>query len=176
MNETMAEKSFTGYEYREVTVRGELVSFYLDCYENFGWVLDENVPVKNGRDQCVVRLKRDRKIINKVELTRLQRHFEACAGEVAALEKSKTTAAIIWALGIGVTGTGFMAGSVFAVTAQPPVIWLCVILAIPGFLGWILPAFVYRWAAAAKSKKVAPFIEEKYDEIYEICKKGHSLL
>lgn len=67
-------------------------------------------------------------------------------------------------------------GSVFAVTAEPSIIWLCVLLAIPAFIGWILPYFAYKKVKEEKTKKVTPYIEEKYDEIYEICEKGHSLL
>ncbi len=69
-----------------------------------------------------------------------------------------------------------MAGSVFAVTAEPPIIWLCVLLAIPGFLGWILPYFIYRRGVKKRIEKVAPYIEAKYEEIDEICRKGYSLL
>lgn len=69
-----------------------------------------------------------------------------------------------------------MAGSVFAVTAQPPMILACIILAIPGFLGWILPYFVYRKVMHGQIAKVNPYIEAKYDEIYELCEKGNKLL
>lgn len=91
-----------------------------------------------------IRMKRDRKIINKMELTRLQRHFEACLNEMEALEKSKTSAATVWALAVGILGTVFVAGSAFAITHEPPIVWLCILLAIPGFIGWILPYFIYR--------------------------------
>ena len=43
-----------------------------------------------------LRLKRDRKIVNKTELTRLQRNFEACVREIQSLENSKTSKATIW--------------------------------------------------------------------------------
>ena len=95
--------------------------------------------------------------------------------DIVSLEKSKTGLATVLALSTGVLGTAFMAGSVFAVTAEPPVIWLCILLAIPAFAGWILPYFVYKKVKEEKIKKVTPYIEEKYDEIYEICEKGHSL-
>ena len=91
-----------------------------------------------------LRLKRDRKIVNKTELTRLQRNFEACVREIQSLENSKTSKATIWALAAGVIGTAFIACSTFAVTADPPKILLCIIFAIPGFLGWILPYFLYE--------------------------------
>lgn len=167
---------YISYEYKELKVEDEQASFYLDCYENFGWQQDEKFPPKTAGGTTVIKLKRSRKIVNKVELTRLQRHFEADVQDIAALEKSKSSKAMSLALTIGVIGTAFMAGSVFAVTAEPPVIWLCVLLAIPAFAGWILPYFVYKKVLDDTAKKVTPYIDEKYDEIYEICEKGHSLL
>lgn len=35
------KKDYVGYEYKEVAVPSEEVSFYLDSYENFGWSTDE---------------------------------------------------------------------------------------------------------------------------------------
>ena len=61
-------------------------------------------------------------------------------------------------------------------TAQPPIIALCILLAIPGFLGWIFPYFVYRKVVRKETEKINPLIEKKYDEIYEICEKGNKLL
>ena len=133
--------------------------------------------VTPGRQKKVtLRLKRNRKIINKMELTRLQRNFEACVGEIDTLERAKTSVPTEWALIIGILGTAFMAGSTFAVTAQPPMILLCIVLAIPGFLGWILPWFVYKKLLARQTEKMTPLIEEKYDEIDAICEKGSKLL
>lgn len=120
------KKEFVGYEYKEVITDKSRVSFLLDGYENFGWELDGNItevfgenrnPVKQSN--VILRLKRNRKIINKMELTRLQRNFESCVREIDMLEKSKTSAATIYALIIAVVGTAFMAGATFAVTAQP---------------------------------------------------------
>ena len=165
-------KDYIGYEYKELTASGERASFYLDCYQNFGWTPDERTG--NRKDKLV--LKRNRKIVNKVELTRLQRHFEACMDEIAALERSKTTSGTIAALIVGLIGTAFMAGSVFAVTHAPPLMILSVILALPGFLGWILPWFIYKKMVSNRSRLVTELVEQKYDEIYEICKQGHELL
>lgn len=169
-------KDFIGYEYKEVTVNTEQASMYLDCYENFGWHADENMPLSNGLNQTKIKLKRDRKIINKTELTRLQRNFESCVSEIEKLEKSKTSTAVIYALAIGILGTAFIAGSTFAITAQPPHIVLCIILAVPGFICWIIPYFVYKRTVNSRTKRLTPMIEDKYEEIYEICKKGNKLL
>lgn len=184
MNDTgTRKKEFVAYEYKEITADQSKISFLLDCYENFGWEPDGNVqdnarenrnPQRQGK--AVLCLKRNRKIVNKMELTRLQRNFEACVSEIEALEKSKTSGAAVYALIIGILGTAFMAGSTFAVTAQPPHVILCILLAVPGFIGWILPYFVYRRTVRRKTKRVTPLIEEKYDEIYLICEKGNKLL
>lgn len=177
------KKEFIGYEYKEVITDKSRVSFLLDGYENFGWESDGNIYEASGeytnpqnQRKVILRLKRNRKLVNKMELTRLQRNFEGCVSEIETLEKSKTSAATMYALIIGVLGNAFMAGSTFAVTAQPPHIILCILLAIPGFIGWILPYFVYKRVLGKQTEKLTPLIEEKYDEIYLICEKGNKLL
>lgn len=176
-------KEFVAYEYKEVITDRGRVSFLLDGYENFGWEADGNIyegaqgsfaPRKERK--MVLRLKRNRKLVNKTELTRLQRNFESCVSEIETLERSKTSGATMAALITGIFGTAFMAGSTFAVTAQPPNIILCILLALPGFIGWILPYFVYRRVLEKQTEKVNRIIEEKYEEIYTVCEKGNKLL
>ena len=167
---------YIGYEYKKIIVSEENASWYIDCYESFGWEQADHAMTVTDGHTVTISLKRDRKIINKTELTRLQRNFEACAAEIARLERSRQTAATVWALIAGITGTAFMAGSVFAVTHEPPVIWLCILLAIPAFAGWIAPYFLYRAVMAGRTAKIQPMIEEKQEEIYTLCEKGHQLL
>lgn len=50
-----------------------------------------------------------------------------------------------------------------------------ILLEVPGFPGWILPYFIYKKMAERQMGKVMPVIEEKYEEIYKICEKGHKL-
>lgn len=169
-------KYFVGYEYKEVTVDQEKTSMYLDAYLNFGWIEDDHSMPPTIKGKVIIRLKRDRKLLNKAELTRLQRHFEACLNELAKLEESKTSLATMWAIIIGVVGTVFIAGATFAVTATPPLVFLCILLAIPGFLGWIAPVFVYKIVVKKKNDQIEPLLEQKYEEIYEICEKGNKLL
>lgn len=69
-----------------------------------------------------------------------------------------------------------MAGSTFAVVHETPIIWLCILLAIPGFIEWILPWFLYQRIRKKQTENLQPLIEAKQEEIYEICEKGHSLL
>lgn len=168
-------RQFVGYEYKEIAAGGERASFYLDCYESFGWTLDERSQGPEATKGKLV-LKRERKIVNKMELTRLQRHFEACMDEIRALEISKTSGATIWAIVVGLVGTAFLAGATFAAVHVPPLYVLCTFLAVPGFIGWALPWFLYKKLAAKRAKVVAELVERKYDEIYEICEQGNKLL
>lgn len=188
--------SFVGYEYKEVTANPEKISFFLDGYRNFGWEVDDNIDhaiptsinisrvasnitprmPSGSYARAVLRLKRDRKIMNKMELTRLQRNFEFCMKEIDVLENSKTSKATMYALIVGILGTAFMAASIFAVTATPPMIALCIFLAIPAFAGWIAPYYVYKIIVKKRTEKVSPLIEEKQEEVYEILEKGNRLL
>lgn len=169
-------KDFVGFEYKEIVTSSDKVSMYLDGFENFGWEVDEHMGQIQSGEKIRLKLKRDRKILNKVELTRLQRNFEACMEEIDSLEKSIKQTATMRVTIIGIIGTAFMAGSVFAVTNEPPIIWLCVLLAIPAFIGWISPMFIYKNMIRERAKKIAPFIEQKHEEIYELCEKGSNLL
>lgn len=69
-----------------------------------------------------------------------------------------------------------MTGSTFAVINDPPIIFLCIVLAILGFIGWILPYFIHKAVFKKMSKKLNSSIEKKYDEIYEICEIGNKLM
>lgn len=176
------QRNFIGYEYKEVVADSSRISFLLDGYENFGWETDGESRESAGRpgaaagQKVTVHLRRNRKIVNKAELTRLQRNFEACVREIDALERAKTSTATMYAILLGILGTAFMAGSTFAVTAQPPHYILCILLAVPGFLGWIFPYFLYKRTVGKQAEKLTPLVEAKYDEIYEICEKGSKLL
>lgn len=68
-----------------MTVRRSAVSLYMDAYKSFGWEPGgtENSPkARTVAERIVLKFKRDRKILNKAELTRLQRNFDACVNEI----------------------------------------------------------------------------------------------
>lgn len=170
----MSERNFVGYEYQDVTVKRSMASVYMDGYENFGWQAEGNETPACGVDSVTIKFKRDRKICNKMELTRLQRNFDSCVNEILELERSKYVKASVAAYGIGIIGTAFMAGSVFAITAN--MVIPCIILAIPAFAGWILTYFLYRSLVKKKTDEVTPLIDQKYDELYQVCEKASHLL
>ncbi len=170
----MRGNNFVAYEYQDFIVKRSMASMYSDGLENFGWELEGTENVVGKPESICLKFKRNRKIRNKVELTRLQRQFDSCVHEIQSLEFSKYVKPSAVAYGIGVIGTAFMAGSVFAVTSN--MVALCVILAIPGFAGWVLPYLSYRNILRKKTAEVTLLIDKKYDEIYEVCEKANGLL
>lgn len=167
---------YVQYEYLNVSATADNAPLLLDCYENFGWTQDERHFSPDTGRTVTLHLKRDRKIINRMELTRLQRNFEGCLQEIKLLERSRKQLASIWAAVLAIIGTAFMAGAVFAVTNDPPLYPLMVLLAVPGFAGWVLPYFIYHRLFARQHRKVQPLIDAKYQEIDQLCEKGHALL
>ena len=175
MNEnTGNSENYIGYEYKELSVGRDKEGVYADAYPNFGWTLDASTETIPGISLINLRFKRDRKIRNKAELTRLQRQFENNVDEIEKLEQSKTTAASIAAFSIGIGGTMLMAGAVFAYLAG--MIVLCIGLAVPGFVGWGLGYLSFIKIKNKRAATVAPLIEQQYEAIYEVCEKAHGLL
>ena len=182
------DTSYISYEYQGFTVPKELSSLCRDSYPCFGWEFDQNRVVEEQNESMIASqipskkksitlyFRRNRAINNKTELTRLQRNFDSCIRELVALDREKTTQATIVALTVSVLGTAFMAGSTFAIIANPPMVWLMILLAIPGILGWISPYFLYRTLVRKKTSQIEPLIEKKYDEIYQVCEQGNRLL
>ena len=170
------EEGFVAYEYKTVTIARGLESIYRDGLQNFGWESEGSVPAVSSQGTATVMLKfrRNRNIKNKGELARLERQFEDSIQEIEVLERSKTTTAFIAAITIGIIGTAFMAGSVFAYLAG--MLPLMVVLAIPGFLGWLLPYFCYTGIKAKHTQSAAPFIDKQYDAVYDLGEKAHSIL
>ena len=167
------ENSFIAYEYKEVTVHRGIETLYADGYPSFGWKLDGTGLAMN-LTSVNLKFKRDRRIQNKNELTKLQREFEAQAKNIEKLEDSKMIAPSVVAYSVGIVGTALMAGSVFAFLAS--MIPLCIILAIPAFIGWVVPYFAFLKVKQTKESKVTPIIDQQYDAIYELCEKANILL
>ncbi|MGN0972280.1 MAG: hypothetical protein ACI4OY_10010 [Aristaeellaceae bacterium] len=168
---------FVAYEYQEHTVEQRYASYYEDGYGYFGWQVETQQPhgvELQGRE--TLRLKRDRHILNKTELTRLQRQFEAIMEDVRRLEHSVQNQATMASLGCGLVGTVFMGGSTFAVTAATPIVWLCAVLAVPGFILWGASYPLYRYVQHRRAREVQPLVEGKLDEMYEVCEKASRLL
>ena len=160
---------YVGYEYTTRTVPTELASLYLDA---FGWEQDANRPMTESPGHVTLNFKRDRRICNKMELTRLQRSFDGCVGQIIRLEQSKRTMPTLCALTVGIIGGFFLAVSVMAVSGETQHWLACAIFGVPGVCCWVAPYFLYRALVGRQIDRLSPLIEEKYDELYEICEKA----
>ena len=76
---------FVSFDYKEAAVERERLSQALDGYACLGWELDRQ---EGAGGQIRLFLRRDRHILTKAELTRLERQFEACLDAIRALEAS----------------------------------------------------------------------------------------
>jgi len=172
---TKTGENFIGYEYKEVVTNRDMEGVYTDGYPSFGWQLDGIPQSLLGFSTITLKFKRDRKIKNKAELSRLQRQFDAGIKQIESLERSKVSGAFVTAMTVGLIGTALLAGATFAFI-YAEMILLMILLAIPGFIGWILPYLLYKRGIAKKTQAVTPLIEQQFDAIYEVCEKGHALL
>lgn len=168
------EKNYVGYEYLSVSVGNDMKSVYADCYQNFGWIIDgfgSSDILGNG---MTLKLKRDRRINNRTQLNEIQRKCEVALETIHNLENSKNTKAIMYALGLGILGTVFMAGAVF--TFIDGYIVACIGLAIPAFLGWGFPYFLFKKIRREEINKINPKIDKQYECIYDLCDQANALL
>ena len=173
MNEAVGTtQNFIGYEYKNIAAKRDEASIYLDCYPSFGWEI-ENSVFNNHINRTALTLKRNRKLRNKMEINKLQRQFEEGVGRIQHLEATKGSRASIVAYTVGIIGTAFMAGSVFAFLAG--LIALSIILAVPGFICWALPLFLYRKILSKRAAEIIPEIDKEFDLIYSTCEKAHLL-
>ena len=102
-----ANRDYVGYDYYSISVDKQKISMYIDYYESFGWTLDDEI-YKENISKGDLHFKRERKIMNKVELTRLQRQLEDCLNQIGSLEKSVNERASIISITIGLIGTAFV--------------------------------------------------------------------
>ena len=168
------ENCFVGYEYLEIPVKRQMESLYVDSYENFGWNFEGDSPREGRSDEVTLQFMRDRKLRSKTELTRLQRQFESCVREIEALERSRAAAASIAAFSIGLAGTALLGCAVSAYLHG--LLFPAALLAVPGFLGWMLPYFCYQKLRRKRERQIAPLIEQKSEEICRVCEQGCRLL
>lgn len=163
------------FDHLKVTVEEDQLFQYIDGYERFGWRLDERVPTERGLGKATLHMRRSRHISNKVELVRLQQHFEACMREIRTLEASKTSVPLTASVLCGLVGCACAGGAALARAAVPQAAWLTALPAILGALLWAVACLSYKPAKARRAQKVAPLIAAKHDEAHEVCEKAYRL-
>ena len=168
---------FKVYEYASITANRKDETLYTDCYRNFGWIPSEGrEAILTSPDKVSLKMKRDRKIQNRSEVTALQRKCENALATINALERRKSSAAITAAIIFGLIGTVFMGLAVFNITMFTLNIPLVIIFGVLGFIGWGLGYFSYVKVGKSQEKKNTPLIDEQYDIVYNTCEQSAALL
>ncbi|WP_051208969.1 hypothetical protein [Propionicicella superfundia] len=165
---------YIGYEYATVTADRDLEPLYEDTYRSFGWIVENATTTVPNVNAVALKLKRDRRVRNRPLINELQRTAENALACIRALEKSRTATATGVALGIGIAGSAFLAGSVFAIEAG---LWL---LSIPlgaiGLLGWLAAYLAHGRVKVRKTAQTAPLIDQQYEIVYGACEQAARLL
>ncbi|MDR1387274.1 MAG: hypothetical protein LBJ44_06730 [Propionibacteriaceae bacterium] len=164
---------FIAYEYAIVPARANQESLLRDVYRSLGWACEavDRPTWPNGN--VSLRLKRDRAILNKPALSKLQRQLETTLETIDHLSRSKTSKASITALTVGICGTAALAGSVFCYLSA---LWpLFIVLGLIGLIGWVLPYFAFNQIKAAQTATANEEIERQYDQLYAICHQAAAL-
>ncbi|WP_028709043.1 hypothetical protein [Propionicicella superfundia] len=165
---------FVAYEYLTVQADRQLELLYKDTYRNFGWTVEGyGVGVPNV-STVTLKLKRDRRIPNRTAVLELQRTAEHALATIARLERSTSTAPMAAAITLGLVGSAFLAGSVFAITAN---LWVLGIpLGIVGLAGWAAGYFAHGKVKENKTAQVTPLIDREYETVYETGERAGRLL
>lgn len=96
--------------------------------------------------------------------------------QIQTMQKQADSIPLAAGLIAGVLGTVFVGGAVFAVTAARPLIWLMVLLAIPGFGLWGAAYPICRKEQQRQKDWLLPMIDQKYEEAAETARKAKNLL
>ena len=167
--QTMGPASdFVGYEYASVKVGAAHRSMVADAYRNFGWT-----PAGEPQ-RGMLEFKRDRGLLNRTELTRLQRQFDAHLRDLERLEKAPARKASIVGWSVGLAGCVFLGGATFAYLGG--LMMLMAILAVPGFLCWLGSYPLATWTRRMVTERNRAAIDHLHDMNYAVCRRANALL
>jgi len=169
------QNNYRSYEYMTKTAGSREAGEIINRYESLGWELDRHA---DGLLLTTLTFKRDRNINNKSQLNRLQLRIEDAGNEIVYLEESKTKGATIFSLAAGIFGAlTFGGGMSLIMFNADPVSWGAVIGGtVLGVVGGAIAAVVYpiyKRLIRKKTAKINPRIEEKRDEIADLCQEAY---
>lgn len=196
------KESFVAYEYKNVTVKRDFAAMYADCLVSFGWtpvedglygfqsVLSSMNPVHLGanianaakmsaetadaHDLVALKFKRDRRISNKLEISRLERKCETALAAIGSLERRSGAYTMGASLGVGIAGAAVLGLGVYSFIAANIVAG--VLLTMIGIAGWGIGYFAYRKVGKKTAAQTEPMIQEQFDIAYSACEQAHALL
>lgn len=172
-------KGAISYDYLTIQAEGKTAYEVIDSYQSLGWeVVDRAESFLLGH--TTINLRRNRKIKNKEQLNRLQVKLDDCFNSISVFEKCKTQSAMVVSLILGIIGTLIFGGGLsMFLTWENPEIWVYIVggaLAVIGAIPCSLAYFVYTKIRAKKTVAMNIQIEQKRDEIGNLCEDGQKFL
>lgn len=92
--------------------------------------------------------------------------------QIQTLQRQADSIPLAASLAAGLLGTVFVPGAVFAVTAPTPILWLTVLLSVPGFALWGAAYPICRMEQKRQRSRLRPLIGRKYDEAAQTAPKA----
>lgn len=174
------KEDFT-YEYISINVESDLEPMYIDCYENFGWILiketikqDYYINANPIQDIVNLKFKRNRNIKNKEKLKALQQNCEKAFLKVDELERTPQSIATMYSLMVGFIAAGLITIAVFM--AIKNILSIAILCGIIGLIGCIFPYPIYKKVMDKKEAESKNKIDEQYDIINNAYKEASKIL
>ena len=161
------EKQFVMNEYKSVSVSKKNLDFYLDCIDNFGYEITKK---DDGIGKVTLHMKRAYLEKNVARIRELEKQFDERFARYERLTSTESDLAQAVGIGVGVVGTGFVAGAVFSYLGG--LYLLMGGLAIVGFAGWSLSYLAYKRVRAKSALKTQSELTVNRNEIYDIVKQA----
>lgn len=193
----MNNEKFVAYEYKNISVKREAVPIYMDCLQNFGWILIEERGHGYGApyritaelsgmiaqaspenadiaDLVTLKFKRNRKITNRLEIDKLEGQCEEALTAIDKLEKKNNAQSMGISLGAGMIGTVFLGLAAYNFIAANLVVGI--VCAVVGMAGWGAGFFANQRISKKKAKQSESMIQQYLETAYSTCEQAHELL
>ena len=167
------------YDYKTIKVKREYETIVCDAYENLGWELTNTSASENSLFYINLSFKRNRKIENKMELTKLQEKVDNILANIENLQTKKKNAGVVEGISTGVVGALIFGGGMSMSMLNTASVGLLVggiavgIVGITvGLLGWL----VLKKINKKKNTKIQPILESEFDKLADVCEQAHGLI
>ena len=176
--ENQKENKPLTYDYKTVRVKRDMEAMYTDAYENLGWEVTSTTLADASMSYVNVSFKRDRKIVNKTELNKLQDEIDEVLTNIEKTKSKKANAGVVEGVSTGVVGALVFGGGMSMSMVLEGIGFLIggIALGVVGigvmFLGWL----VHNKVQKKKLTKLEPIYQEQLDKLSELCEQANKLL
>ncbi len=172
-------KDYRSYDYTTVQTSQKDAPQTIDCYECLGWELVKSSDY-GILPWVTLQFKRNRKIKNKEQLTRIQVRLNDAMDSLDVMEQEKTKNATIWSLVLGIIGALIFGGGLCLFLVETFAFGLAgfIVGVVLGAIGAVVCGFaypIYKKIRAQKTAQMNVLIEKKKDEIAQLCEDAQKL-